>query len=217
VAHRARHINILVPSLTRGGAERAVLDILLGLRDTGVTAKLFLLHDTSLGYQPPKMDHVDVVQLGGQEDFRKLRAVALEVLASPSPIVYTHLVGASYLRCLWDLGVRTIPVIQNAQPSWQNPPGDFDHPCVPLVVSVSEAVADQLREAGCPARVMTIRHELQRWFTPEELSRNREAIRRRYGIPDSAVLIGMVGQFKAQKAYTRAVSRAARASTDLYR
>ncbi len=103
------------------------------------------------------------------------------------------------------MGVVTIPVVQNSRPSWLDAPTAYNHPRVPFVVAVSDAVADQLRESGCEKPVVTIRHEVQRWFKPEELVRNRKEVRDRHGIRDDTVLIGMVGQFKAQKAYTRAV------------
>ena len=53
--------------------------------------------------------------------------------------------------------------------------------------------------------MIVLRHELQRWFTPEEQHQNRRQIRERYGIPDDTLIIGMVGEFKSQKVYTRAV------------
>ena len=199
------HLNILMPSLTRGGAERSVLDALQGLRRSGGTANLFLLYDTLQGYELSQLDHVQIVRLAGEPEAHKFRTIALQTLASPVPVVYTHMVGTQKLRLLWELGVQTVPVIQNSQPSWQDPPTAFDHPLVPFVVSVSEDVARQMRTLGCPKPVVTIRHELQRAFTPQELQRSREAIRRQYGIRSDTLLIGMVGQFKAQKAYTRAV------------
>ena len=134
-----------------------------------------------------------------------LRTVALEVLASPNPVVFTHMVMAKDLRVLWDHGVTTIPVIQNARPSWQDSPGSFDHPGVSFVVAVSDFVARQLRDDGCPRPVVTVRHELQRWFSVAEMQEHRRRIRQQYAVADDTLLIGMVGQFKTQKAYARAV------------
>jgi glycosyltransferase involved in cell wall biosynthesis len=53
--------------------------------------------------------------------------------------------------------------------------------------------------------VVTIRHELQRWFGVAELEQHRRSIRAQYGVSEDTLLIGMVGEFKSQKAYTRAV------------
>jgi glycosyltransferase involved in cell wall biosynthesis len=200
-----RHINILMPSLTRGGAERSVLDILKGLRQSNTSAKLFLFYDVPLEYPVQKMDHVEIHRLSDLDEARKIKEIAFHVLAPPSSTLYTHLISAQQLRQLWNFGIKTIPVIQNSQPSWQDSPQAFDHPQVPMVVAVSEAVAEQLRQLGCPKPVVAIRHELQRWFLPGELQESREAVRRQHGISDDTLLIGMVGQFKVQKAYTRAV------------
>jgi glycosyltransferase involved in cell wall biosynthesis len=52
---------------------------------------------------------------------------------------------------------------------------------------------------------VVVRHELQRWSTVDEQQKNRLEIRDRYGIADGTLVIGMVGEFKTQKAYTRAV------------
>lgn len=57
---------------------------------------------------------------------------------------------------------------------------------------------------------MTVRHELQRGYQPEVMARQRREIRNQFGIGDGTLLIGMVGQFKSQKAYTRAVRVLAR-------
>ena len=129
----------------------------------------------------------------------------MEVLASPEPVLFTHMVSAELLRPLWARGVQTVPVIHNSKPSWQDPPKAFKNPNVPFVVAVSEAVAKELRAEGCPKPVVVVRHELQRWSTPEVQQQNRRYIRERHGISDDTLMIGMVGGFKSQKAYTRAV------------
>jgi len=199
------HINILLPSLARGGAERSVLETLTGLQRRNASGKLFVLHHVRPGYPFNNPPNVQVFRLNQPDMPAKLHAVAAEVLASPEPLVYTHMIKAELLRHLWERGVKTVPVIQNARPSWQDSPAAFNHPNVPFVAAVSEAVAEQLREDKCPRRVVVIRHELQRWFTPEEQQEHRRMIRERHGIADDTLVIGMVGAFKSQKAYTRAV------------
>ncbi|HXA14200.1 MAG TPA: glycosyltransferase [Opitutaceae bacterium] len=199
------HINILLPSLTRGGAERSVLETLTGLQRRNASAKLFVLHGVRPSYSFSGSANVQVFRLNSPDLQAKLHTVAAEILASPEPLVYTHMVKAELLRSLWERGVQTVPVIQNARPSWQDSPAAFNHPNVPFVVAVSEAVAEQLREDKCPRPVVVVRHELQRWFTPEEQQENRRQIRERHGIADDTLVLGMVGEFKSQKAYTRAV------------
>jgi glycosyltransferase involved in cell wall biosynthesis len=199
------HINILLPSLAVGGAERTVLETLQGLAGRAPTAKILLFREIEPHYELKKIGRAKVSFLDRHDVSDKLRRVALEVLASPSPVVFTHLVSARYLRVLWDLGVSTVPVVHNSQPSWQDQPQAFDHPRVPYVVAVSENVAQQMQAAGCPKPIVTIRHESQRWYSLDELKSHRKEMRARYNIPDHVLLIGMVGEFKSQKAYTRAV------------
>jgi glycosyltransferase involved in cell wall biosynthesis len=190
--------------MVRGGAERTVLDTSRALRKLGgVTQTAYLLHKSQLQYPIEEAENANFVFVDGDKD--GMRSIALKVLQSPVPVLYTHLLRSQYLRHLWSMGVVTIPVVQNSRPSWLDAPTAYNHPRVPFVVAVSDAVADQLRESGCEKPVVTIRHEVQRWFKPEELVRNRKEVRDRHGIRDNTLLIGMVGQFKAQKAYTRAV------------
>jgi glycosyltransferase involved in cell wall biosynthesis len=203
--NRHNHVNLLIPSLTIGGAERISVETLTSLSRTGATARLFVSHAVRPSFEVPESPHCEVYNLGGLENSERLQTVALEVLTSPSPVVFTHMIEARELRVLWDYGIYTIPVIHNSQPSWQDPPRSFDHPQVPFVVAVSDFVAEQLRCQGCPRPVITIRHELQRWFSADQLAEDRRAIREQYGIDDETLLIGMVGEFKSQKAYTRAV------------
>ena len=180
-------------------------DTLIGLARRSTTGKLFLMHSVSIGYPVQDSERFRVFDLGGTAKPQKMKTVALEVLASPNPVLYTHLIRAADLQSLWQFGVLTVPVIHNSSQAWQDPPAAYNHVNVPFVVAVSEAVAAQLRAAGCDKPVVVIRHELQRWLTQEEFLRQRELIRRRHGIGPDVLLIGMVGQFKAQKAYTRAV------------
>jgi glycosyltransferase involved in cell wall biosynthesis len=201
----ALHVNILIASMAIGGAERNVHDTLIGLAQRRATGKLFLLHDVISAYEVRDSDQFRVFRLGKLEKRRKLQTVALEVLASPCPVLYTHLIRAHELQQLWDMGVITIPVIQNSEPGWHDSPHAYNHPNVPFIVAVSQAVAEQLQTAGCEKPVTVVRHELQRWPDAAELEKNRRRIRQQYGIPDGTLLIGMVGQFKAQKAYPRAV------------
>ncbi len=199
------HINILLPSLTRGGAERSVLETLAGLHRRNSSAKLFLFHDTRVGYAFDPAGSVRVHRLSPLGHKAKLDAIASEVLASPESVLFAHMIPADVLLELCRRGVSVVPVIQNSRQAWLNSPAEFGHPNIPFVAAVSDAVGRDLRAEGCPRPVIVVRHELQRWFNAQDLQQNRRQIRDRHGIPDDTLVIGMVGQFKSQKAYTRAV------------
>jgi glycosyltransferase involved in cell wall biosynthesis len=199
------HINILIASLARGGAERIVLETLSGLQRRNTPAKLFVLYENRASFAFAPASNVQVLRLHALEPLARLQKVADEVLASPEPVLYTHLIKVEQLLLLWKRGIKTIPVVHNSRDCWQDPPASYNHPNIPFVAAVSDEVAKQLREDGCSRKIVVIRHELQRWSTVEEQQRNRLEIRDRYGIADGTLVIGMVGEFKTQKAYTRAV------------
>jgi glycosyltransferase involved in cell wall biosynthesis len=201
------HLNVLIPSMVRGGGEWIVLDTREALRKAaGISQNLFLLHHSGPTQYPYRSEAgATVVHVTGDSDESRMRLVANHVLQSPVPLLYTHLIRTHYLQYLWSLGVNTVPVVHNQRPGWLDPPSSYNRPRVPFVAAVSEAVAAQLRQAGCERPIVTIRHEVQRRFKPEDLARYRREVRDRHGVRDEVLLIGMVGQFKAQKAYTRAV------------
>jgi len=200
------HLNSVVPSMALGGAERLVHDVVSRLQETQVTSNLFLLNNAQPSYPTDAIVGCRVVSLDGQASPTRMRSIAAEVLASATATVFTHMVSLRELETLARAGLNVIPVIHNAQPAWRDAPQAFDKPWIPFVVVVSEAVKRQMLALGCRKPVVVIRHELQRPPpAAEEAEMERQEIRRRHGIPDDALLIGMVGQFKAQKAYTRAV------------
>jgi glycosyltransferase involved in cell wall biosynthesis len=201
------YLNVLLPSLVRGGAERSVLETIGALkRVSGLRQMLFVVHRSRRQYRPDSGENLKVTFADNPSDIKgAMRAFALEMLQASAPVVYTHLIPADQLRHLWDMGISTIPVVQNMRPGWNDPPSAYNSAHVPFVVGVSDAVSSELHALGCPKPVVTLRHELQRAYTPADLARQRREIRDRYGIADNTLLIGMVGQFKSQKAYTRAV------------
>ncbi len=211
------YLNMLLPSLVRGGAERSVIEIMKALQQRGgVEMRLFVLHRSRRAYQISSEANLKVIFADTPDDIgRSMRGFGNELLQSATPVVYTHLIPASALKHLWDLGILTIPVIQNMKPGWQDPVSVFGDPHVPFVVGVSDAVSGELRQARCLKPVITIRHELQRNFAAHDLARQRREIRNQYGVSDNTLLIGMVGQFKSQKAYTRAVRVLHRVQQDL--
>ena len=199
------HLNILVPSMSLGGAERSVFDALKGLGHLQVICKLFLLHRVKPCYPLEELQNVRVHYLDDMTSAAQAREVALGVISSPTPVIYTHMISVAFLRELWRRKVMTVPVVQNSQPAWQDSPCAYSSPQVPFVVAVAESVARELREAGCRKPVMVVRHEVLPFLSEEEKRSERQRIREQYSIRNDTLLIGMVGQFKSQKAYTRAV------------
>jgi glycosyltransferase involved in cell wall biosynthesis len=204
-----RSLNMLVASLTRGGAERIVVETAQALASAGVAVTLYVLHDVQLDYKLPKQAHLVLQMLKGSRE-EKLRTVALALNQAGQHVLQTHLIEAADLEFLWALDLRTIPVVHNTRLGWKDAATAYDHPQVPLVVAVADIVAAQLLQSGLKKPVTTIRHEIQRRVDPADLPGWRRSCRRRHDIKDDVLLLGMVGQFKLQKAYTRAVEVLAR-------
>jgi glycosyltransferase involved in cell wall biosynthesis len=199
-------LNVVIPTLVRGGAERTVVETVGALAtQAGVHSLVFVMGPSTKQYALNPGARTRVQMFAGNWSREDFLEIARQTLASPTPILFTHLIRARHLATLWEFGVMTAPVIHNASLGWLDPPTVYNHPNVPFVVAVADAVARQLGESGCRKPIVTIRHELQRWWTREEMSRARRQIRDAHGVTDDILLIGMVGQFKSQKAYTRAV------------
>jgi glycosyltransferase involved in cell wall biosynthesis len=197
-------VHVFLASLARGGAERIVCETLTTLHAEGFRADLFLLSNSKAPYELPMSDRLQIVKPSGNRQ-ETLQSVATRILDSGSNLVLTHLIPSEELKVLWRSGVRTVPVIHNSSLGWQEEPSVFAHPLVPFVVAISSAVARELRDARCTKPVIVVRHELQQWFDSAEMEQDRQRIRTKYRISDREFVVGMVGNFKAQKAYPRAI------------
>jgi glycosyltransferase involved in cell wall biosynthesis len=199
-----RPVHVFLASLARGGAERIVCETLTALDTEGFRTNLFLMYNSQLCYELPHSDRLQLIAPAGDRE-NTLQTVSRQILDSGSNLVLTHLIRSPELQALWCAGVRTAPVIHNSSLGWLEDPAAFAHPLVPFVAAISSAVARELREAGCPKPIVVVRHELQRWFSSSEMQQDRRRIRSEYGISDREFVVGMVGNFKAQKAYPRAI------------
>jgi glycosyltransferase involved in cell wall biosynthesis len=197
-------VDILVASLTRGGAERIVVETAQALAAAGIATTVYVLSEVQLDYTLAAAPNLTLKRLNGSRQAR-LRSVALDLGQSGRNRLQTHLIPAEDLAFLWTFGIETIPVIHNARPGWRDTPSAYNHPNVPAVVAVADRVAEQLAESGLQKPVVTLRHEIQRRPEVGKLAAQRQAMRRRHDIPDDVLLIGMVGQFKLQKSYPRAI------------
>lgn len=195
----------MIASLALGGAERIVHETISTLQSRATRGTLFVLKDVGLQYPVSAAGLFGIHRWKASYREAKLRETAEHVLRSGTNLLFTHLIAAKDLQILWEAGVQTVPVIHNARDGWQDPAESYPTSNNPFVVAVSDSVANELRQSGCQVPVVTIRHELQRWFRQEDVRRNRVEVRKRHGIADDTFLIGMVGCFKAQKAYPRAI------------
>ena len=200
------HINVLLPTLNTGGAERIVLDTAVSLA-ADQSAQVLIMDKAPSSFEVPRFGSGNVVveTMNGNDKKDKIRRVAARVRSSPNPCLFVHMGDAELLSGLHAAGVPTIPVVHNLHRSWQMPATAFNDGGVIFVVSVSESVAQELHGYGCKKRIVVIRHQVDRHLDKSSQLEARRQIRRQLGIPKDTVLIGMVGQFKQQKNYPRAV------------
>ena len=202
----ASRLNILLPSLARGGVQRMVAETVQALStQPDLAICVYVLTRAPQGYAIVPQRNVTVKFLDHLSVAQALRKVALEVASSVTPLLYAPSVPVEQLNDLWALGVGTVPIVHATSGEWSAAPQPYNHPLVPYVMATSAASAERLRQAGCTRPVVPVRHEIQRPFTPEKLARARREIRNAHGIAPDTLLVGMVGPFHAGKGYTRAV------------
>ncbi len=200
------HVNILLPTLNTGGAERIVLDTVAAL-PSETSARVLVLEDARTALEIPRSlhDRVQFELLGGRDWQEKLRIVTARVRASSNASIFVHMADPGVLSALHAAGIRTIPVVHNMYPHWSISATALNDPGVLFVVSVSQAIAREQCARGCRKRIVVIRHEIDRRDAEPLKADTRNVIRGRLKVSDDAVLVGMIGQFKAQKNYPRAV------------
>ena len=209
------HINVVVPTLAIGGAERIVVDTLGALaearsgspgesRPVPSVATLFVMGTAEPAYSG-EIAGIETIDLSSRPMAGACGDIAGKVLRSGTPTLFVHLGCERLLATLWGSGVRTIPVVHNSSPGWTARAAAYNHPNVPFVVAVCERVARELREHGCLKRIVVVRHEIARPANGDQRAELRQKVRSRHGIGDDTLLVGMVGQFKRQKNYPKAV------------
>ena len=194
--------NILIPSLAYGGAERIAIEKAKALVEAGQRVTFFVLWKATAGYEVPIHPLLKYEPLFALDRTAKLRRVIDCLRKQAQPLLITHLIRIADLQSFWDAGIYTMPVIHNAPPGWQDAPAKYLRGMVPLIVGCCDTVARQVRSAGAPCPVIGVRHQTDVTNNPKD----RDLLRKRLQIPSETLVIGMIGRFKTQKRYDRAIS-----------
>lgn len=184
-------LTMVLPALALGGAERIVLDWAARVRGRH-RVHVAVLRD--LPVEHPLPGGIRVSRLGAMP----LAAFA-RTLAAGS-VVLCHLLTAAQRTELRRGGVMAVPVIHNARAGWID--RDDELRAEPLIIAVSRACAGELRDAGVTGVIHVVRH-LPQVPAPDPAARARWRIA--WGAPGDALLVGMIGGVKPQKAYPFAV------------
>ena len=204
-----RHeVTAAIASLALGGAERIVLDWAASCARRYRT-RLIVLHDVETEWPLPP--DVAVERLGGIDLPRRLEAAGAAIVGGGNRVVLCHLLTAPERAALARGGACPIPVLHNASAGWRESADalrDSRH-----AIAVSRHASDELYTSGWRGCCTVIRH-IPQAAAPH--SGARRAWRARWALPQDALVIGMIGAVKPQKAYPRALRIIAALERDAY-
>jgi glycosyltransferase involved in cell wall biosynthesis len=204
-------VNAALGTLALGGAERIVLDWAVR---TAVRHRVRLVVLREAHDEWPAPPGVEVIRLHGVALEAQLAALGAVMVAGGNPVVVCHLLTAAERDALARGGACPVPVLHNAEPGWIEPAAALAG--ATRIIAVSEAAAAEalaataeagaatarVRAAGGPMTCSVIRHlPAARLAAPEARAYWRE----RWALPRDALVIGMLGGVKPQKAYPRAL------------
>jgi len=191
------YLTAAISSLALGGAERIVLDwAARSARRHRV--RLIVLRDARAEWTPPA--GVDLVRLHGENVLAKLESLGREIAETGNPVVLCHLLLQPERRALGRGGAQPVPVLHNARAGWLEPADAVADAA--RVITVSRAAAAELRASGVESHVTVLRHLP---CVPPRHADARHTWRSRWAIAHDALVIGMIGGIKPQKAYPRAL------------
>lgn len=194
-----KEINVLMSSLSLGGAEKIVVDFLNVALLKGYKTNLFILHNQKKEFFITK----------GINVFRRDKETISQFLNKHflnfEDTLVTHLISDNILKYLWvNFETKTIPVIHNDKQGWKNNPLLLNNDNVPHVIACAEYVKNELFENGLKKEVFVIKH--YPLLSKEVYSmENREKLRKDYGISKKTLFISCVGSIKKQKNYLRLI------------
>ena len=193
-------LNVVIGSLALGGAERIVLAWAASAR-LRHRVHLVVLRDAREEW--PLVPGIEVTRLGGADILQRLEDLGATFAAGGNRVVLCHLLLAAERAALARGGALPIPVLHNASAGWLEP-GDSlaAAPGLPFAIAVSQAAADELRTLAPALPCMVVRH-LPRPRAVQPDARRRW--RAHWALPQDALVIGMAGGVKPQKAYPRAL------------
>lgn len=131
----------------------------------------------------------------------RLTRISEDMVRRKVSIVLTQLISLSFLRRLWASEIRTAIIFQNEEPTWSYSPSELCSSKVPFLLTTCRTLSGHLhaRQPDIPVRIIRPLPELPVGF------QSRDTLRRSWGIPSDALIIGMIGTFKLHKRYTQAV------------
>lgn len=192
-------LRAIIPSLALGGAERIVLEWAADALRRGRAIEVAVLHRAAMEWQAP----------AGLAPIRREGESVEDFISTLSGrwgrgVVAAHLLRDGVLAQLHAQWLTPVPVLHNARAGWLNDPAAWNPAHMPAGIACAQAVAAQARDAGCKLPLHVIRHRPALDDAAFSMQARRD-IRRRLGVAERTLLVGMLGALKPQKNYPRAL------------
>lgn len=199
----------LLPTLNLGGSERHVIHLASGLRQRGHDAGIACISEEGVLAAEVRGQGIpfDCLKTGGRWGLGTFLAIARWLRSHPADILHTYLFGFHLFAGL-PARLANFPVILSsrrdvdlAQKPWHLWLENAGNLFVDRVVCCSRAVEKWVlgRESLGREKVTTIYNgvDLERFRGPGD----RSGVRKKFGIPEDAPLVGTVANFSFKKGY----------------
>ncbi|NEP27044.1 glycosyltransferase, partial [Moorena sp. SIO3I6] len=205
--HYKYPVNLLTTNLGRGGAERIVWDIAVSLSESEIPVNLYILWEREPSFELPDNNFLSVYRLQKLERLQKLKFIIDMQSCWPDLPLFAHLVKTEDLEILLKAKTKVVPIVHNAKAGWLNNPETYNKAggFAPFVIGCSKNIEQKLLDENLQRPSTFIRHLPSTNQVTSENS-SREQLRRNFGLKEHEKLICMVGNFRRQKNYEKAIS-----------
>lgn len=211
MVNSSRRVRIcyLLPELKWGGSEKHVIHLARGLRERGYDTEIVCLFREGILAGEAREGEIPLtcLNLPYQWGFRTFYQILKWIRANPIDVLHTCLFGFHFFAAspARFLGIPTILASQREIPHWQKRRhrllSRLGNLFVDRVVSCSKAAERWVleKEKICPEKVLTLYNGVDlAQFNPFPAD---GVVRRQFGIPENAPLIGTVANFAFEKGY----------------
>ena len=190
----------VITALQRGGAERVTLDLVAELPAQNVRVRLATLGRPSREAFPAPPGTLHLGEVPGNAVERNA-ALVRAATAFGADVVHGHLIKGQDLRCLSAAGLPVVATVHNMRAGWPDGLAGLQAGDVHLLAACAQAVETDLRTAGLPAAMRTVRNGIdlgEFHLTAERLAAGRQW-RREWGFAEGDFVMVAVANPRPQK------------------
>lgn len=202
VLNEKKPLNIIISSLSLGGAEKIVVDWAISEGNRGNKVEIAVLHNKEKEHKITA-SNVTVIRRKKNTKVSTYLSGLITRWGTNNP-VSTHLLNGTVHQFLWDNGLKTVPVIHNDKKGWKISIEELNHPNVVGLIACAKHVKQQLIEEGYKGDIATIRHLPlinEKVFDMEQ----RIKLRKQFQMDEDTLCVASIGAIKEQKNYSRII------------